>query len=191
MARYLVGEITEVSSLMETFVKQRPELAATDDRMGGTASDVMGDVTVDDSTIAIARFDNGAVGTFEATRFALGRKNHNRFEINGSKGSIVFNMERPNELEIYTEDTRPGTYGFRTVSVTSGQDPYSGHYWPTAHNTGYEHTFVNLIYDALTNIAEGRNPEPNFKDGYINNVVLDAIERSALTKSWQTINYDI
>lgn len=186
-ARFLVGDISEVSGLMETFVKQRPELAATDDRMGGVASDTMGDVTVDDASLALARFANGAVGTFEATRFALGRKNHNCIEINGSKGSVVFNMERPNELEIYTEDTQDGTFGFRTVSVTSGQDPYSGHYWPTAHNTGYEHTFINLLHDALAAIGRGENPTPNFHDGYVNNVVLDTIERSAQSKHWETV----
>lgn len=187
LARFLVGEITEVAGLMETFVKQRPELAATDDRLGGTASDKMGDVTVDDASLFLARFDNGAVGSFEATRFALGRKNYNRFEINGSKGSLVFNMERPNELEVYTEDTRDGTYGFRTVSVTTGADPYSGHFWPAAHNIGYEHTFINLIYDALTAIAQGRNPSPDFYDGYVNNVILDAVEKAAESKKWEPI----
>lgn len=189
MARYLVGEIVEVSALMETFVKQRPELAATDDRMGGVAGDTMGEVTVDDATLVLARFDNGAVGSFEATRFAPGRKNHNRFEVNGSKGSVVFNMERPNELEIYTEDTRPGTHGFRTVSVTSGQDPYSGHYWPTAHNIGYEHTFINLLFDALTAFGKGENADPNFYDGYVNNVVLDTIEKAAASKKWEPITF--
>ena len=186
-ARFLAGDIVEVSGLMETFIKQRPELAATDDRMGGVASDTMGAVTVDDTSMALARFANGAVGTFEATRFALGRKNHNRIEVNGSKGSLVFNMERPNELELYTEDTRDGTYGFRTVSVTSGQDAYSGHYWPTAHNTGYEHTFINLLHDALAAIGRGENPSPNFHDGYVNNLVLDTIEKSAHSKQWETV----
>lgn len=187
MARYLVGEITEVTALMDTFVKQRPELAAADDRLGGKASDKMGEVTVDDVTVALARFDNGAVGTFEATRFAMGRKNYNRFEVNGEKGSVAFNMERPNELDIYTEDTRHGTHGFRTVSVTGGQDPYTGHYWPTAHNIGYEHTFINLLFDAFTAIGKGEMPSPNFNDGYINNVTLDAIEKSSETKQWQRI----
>ncbi len=186
-ARFLVGDIKEVSGLMETFIKQRPELAAADDRMGGAAADTLGEVTVDDTSIALARFKSGAVGTFEATRFALGRKNHNRIEINGSKGSLVFNMERPNELELYTEDTQAGTFGFRTVSVTSGQDPYSGHYWPTAHNTGYEHTFINLLHDALAAIDRGENPTPSFHDGYVNNVVLDAIERSAQSKHWEDV----
>lgn len=187
-ARFLVGEISEVSGLMETFIKQRPELAESDDRLGGKASDTMGEVTVDDASLCLARFANGAVGTFEATRFALGRKNHNRFEINGSKGSLVFNMERPNELEIYTEDTRAGTHGFRIVSVTSGQDPYSGHYWPTAHNTGYEHTFINLLFDAFTAIGKGENPSPNFYDGYANNVLLDTIAKSAETKHWEPVS---
>lgn len=187
MARYLVGEISEVSGLLETFVKQRPELAATDDRMGGTASDIMGEVTVDDASVCLARFENGAIGTFEATRFALGRKNYNHFEINGSKGSVVFNMERMNELQIYTEDTRTGTFGLRTVSVTGGQDPYSGHYWPTAHNIGYEHTFINLLFDAFTAIGKGENPSPDFYDGYVNNVILDTIEKSANSKKWETV----
>ncbi len=188
-ARYLVGEITEVSGVLETFIKERREVAATDDRMGGVASDVMGEVTVDDASLALARFENGALGTFEATRFALGRKNHNRFEINGSKGSLVFNAERPNELEIYTEDARPGTSGFRTVSVTSGQDRYTGHYWPTAHNIGYEHTFTNLLYDAFTAIGKGENPSPNFRDGYLNNVLLDTISKSAATKKWEQVYF--
>jgi predicted dehydrogenase len=186
-ARYLVGEITEVSGVLETFIKERREVAATDDRMGGVASDVMGEVTVDDASLALARFENGALGTFEATRFALGRKNHNRFEINGSKGSIVFNAERPNELEIYTEDTHSGTHGFRTVSVTGGQDHYTSHYWPTAHNIGYEHTFTNLLYDAFTAISKGENPSPNFRDGYLNNVLLDTISKSAISKKWETV----
>jgi predicted dehydrogenase len=187
IARFLAGEISEVSGLLETFIKQRPEQASSDDRMGGVASDVMGTVDVDDASLALARFESGALGTFEATRFALGRKNHNRIEINGSLGSLVFNAERPNELEIYTEDTHPGTNGFRTVSVTSGQDRYTGHYWPTAHNVGYEHTFISLLYDAFGAIGEGKSPTPSFRDGYLNNVLLDAIARSAETKKWEPV----
>ncbi len=185
LARYLVGEITEVSGLTETFIKQRPELAAVDARLGGSADKTrMGDVTVDDTSMFLARFANGAVGTFEATRFALGRKNYNHFEINGSKGSIVFNQERMDELEVYTEDTHKGTFGFRNINVTTGDDPYSGHYWPAAHIIGYAETFTNLIFDAFHAIGEGRNPSPDFVDGYKNNVVLDAVMKSAETKVW-------
>ena len=188
LARYLVGEIAEVSGALETFIKRAPgSLASSDGGLGGVASDKMGEVTVDDASLSLARFANGALGTFEATRFALGRKNHNRFEINGSLGSVVFNAERPNELEIYTEDTRAGTNGFRTVSVTSGQDPYTGHYWPTAHNIGYEHTFTNLLYDAFTALSKGENISPSFRDGYLNNVLLDTIAHSAETKHWEVV----
>ena len=186
-ARYLVGEITEVSGMLETFVRQRPEMGAADDRMGGTASNVMGEVTVDDASLSLARFENGALGTFEATRYASGRKNYNCFEINGSLGSLVFNAERPNELQVYSTDTRPGTHGFRTVSVTSGQDPYTGHYWPTAHNIGYEHTFISLLSDAFTALGKGESPSPSFRDGYLNNVLLDTIAKSAETKKWESV----
>ena len=187
LSRFLVGEVAEVSGVLETFIKERREVASTDDRMGGVASDVRGEVTVDDASLSLARFENGALGTFEATRFALGRKNHHRFEINGSKGSLVFNAERPNELEVYTEDTHAGTHGFRTVSVTGGQDRYTGHYWPTAHNIGYEHTFTNLLYDAFTALGSGENISPNFRDGYLNNVLLDTIAKSAETKKWEAV----
>jgi predicted dehydrogenase len=192
LARYLVGEITEVSGLTETFIKKRPELSMSDSLLGGTAAEGrMGDVTVDDAAIFMARFDNGAVGTFEATRFALGRKNYNRFEINGSKGSVVFNQERMNELEVYTEDTAAGTYGFRTINVTEGADPYSGHYWPSAHIIGYEHTFINLIFDAFNAFSKGESPIPNFEDGYRNNVILDQVSKSAETRKWEEIKFQI
>jgi predicted dehydrogenase len=183
LARFLVGEIAEVCGLTETFIKQRPVADGPDHKVtSGTA-----DVTVEDACLALARFDNGAVGSFEASRFALGRKNYNRFEVNGSQGSLVFNLERPNELEIYTEDSCSGTHGFRTINATTGFDPYSGHYWPPAHNLGYEHTFINFLYDALTAIGNGQNPSPDFNDGYINNVVIDAIEKSASTKNWELV----
>jgi predicted dehydrogenase len=163
-ARYLVGEIVEVSGLLETFVKQRPELGATAGGLSAIAdSSRMGEVTVDDASLFLARFDQGALGTFEATRFAL---------------------ERMNELEIYTEDSAKGTRGFRVVNVTEGVDPYSGHYWPAAHIIGYEHTFVNLVYDAICSFDRGENASPNFVDGYRNNVVLDAVEQSSATKRW-------
>ena len=180
LARFLVGEITEVSGVIETFITQRP-LPGT----GGPPR--MGDVLVDDAALFLARFANGAVGSFEATRFALGRKNANRFEINGSRGSLGFNLERLNELEVYTEDTRAGTHGFRTVTATSGADPYSGHYWPTAHNLGYEHTFINLVADAFRAIAQGHNPSPDFGDGYRCNLVLDAVSRSAVSRRWEPV----
>jgi len=181
LARYLVGEITEVTGMMTTFIKQRPDPDADPPQLA--------EVNVDDATAFLARFANGAIGTFEATRFALGRKNCNRFEINGSKGSLGFNLENMNDLEIYTQETIAGTHGFRTVNVTSGADPYTAHYWPHAHIIGYEHTFINVVYDAFQAIAVGAMPSPNFVDGYRCNVILDAVEKSAATGQWQEITF--
>jgi predicted dehydrogenase len=190
LATYLVGDIAEVTGLMETFIKKRPELAAADARLGGAADlSRMGDVTVDDACLFLARFANGAVGTFEATRFALGRKNYNSFELNGSKGSLAFNLERLDELEVYTEDTHAGTFGFRTVNVTTGDDPYTANYWPAGHIIGFGETFINLIHDAFQAIATGGNVTPSFEDGYKNNVILDTVARSAESGKWEKVSF--
>jgi predicted dehydrogenase len=111
--------------------------------LGGKASTEMGEVTVDDSSIFLARFANGAVGTFEATRMAPGRKNYNRWEINGTKGSVVFNMERMNELEYYDAGDAEDVRGFRVIQTTDNPHPYTANYWPAGHIIGYEHTFIN------------------------------------------------
>ena len=187
LAHFLVGEIAEVSGMQDTFIKQRPILAESDDRLGGKASDKMGDVTVDDSSIFLARFTNGAVGTFEATRMAAGRKNHNKFEINGSKGSIVFNMERMNELEYYNHDDPDDVKGFRVVQTTDGVHPYTGNYWPVGHIIGYEHTFMNLMKDMLVAFTEGKPFSPSFADGLACQKVLEAVTRSSVTRNWQSV----
>ncbi|MCC6727734.1 MAG: Gfo/Idh/MocA family oxidoreductase [Chthonomonadales bacterium] len=184
-ARWLVGEIGEVNGMLDTFVKQRPVLAESDDRLGGRAAEQMGDVTVDDSSIFLARFDNGAVGTFEATRFAQGRKNFNRWEINGSKGSVAFNLERMNELEVYFADDEPNVRGFRTVQATDSVHPYAGAYWPVAHIIGYEHTFINLVKDLLEAIAAGKPASPDWLDGVRNQAVLEAVELSWASRHWE------
>jgi predicted dehydrogenase len=187
LARHLVGEIDEVSGMLDTFIKQRPILAESDDRLGGKASDQMGEVTVDDSSIFLARFNSGAVGTFEATRMAAGRKNHNKFEINGSRGSIVFNMERMNELEYYNHEDPSDVRGFRTIQTTDGVHPYTGNYWPVGHIIGYEHTFINLIKDMLEAFTEGRPFSPNFDDGLACQKILDAVSRSSDDRQWKSI----
>ena len=187
IAHWLVGPIAEVSGMLDTFIKQRPKLAESDDRLGGKASTEMGEVTVDDSSIFLARFRDGALGTFEATRMAAGRKNHNRFEINGSKGSIVFNMERMNELEYYNTDDAEDVRGFRVIQTTDSVHPYTGNYWPTGHIIGYEHTFINLIHDILRDFAAGRPTHPDFVDGLAVQRVLEAVDKSSKTRAWQTI----
>lgn len=184
LGRHLMGEFDEVCGAMHTFIKQRPLAGEVDDRLGAAASKEMGTVTVDDAAMFIAKFKSGALGTFEASRFAVGRKNHNKFEINGSKGSVVFNLERMNELEYYNNDDPSETHGFRLIQATQGDHPYAGNYWPTAHIIGYEHTFINLIVDAVNAIASGKEPSPNMEDGYQNQRVLDAVERSSDAKAW-------
>lgn len=129
LARYLIGEISELSAMLKTFVTQRPI----------ANSNGMAEVDVDDAALSLVRFHSGAVGTIEATRYATGRKNFNRFEINGSKGSLAFNLERMNELEFYS-DEGPNS-GFRTIQATDRAHPYLSGWWPPGHIIGYEHTF--------------------------------------------------
>ncbi|HEY3129608.1 MAG TPA: Gfo/Idh/MocA family oxidoreductase, partial [Acidobacteriota bacterium] len=131
------------------------------------------------------RFDNGALGTIEATRFATGRKNYNRFEINGSKGSVAFNLERLNELEVFLRSDSGSVQGFHNVMVTeAAHHPYVKAWWPPGHIIGYEHTFTHTVYDLLEGIADEKLPTPNFEDGVKNQRVLDAIEKSAANKKW-------
>jgi predicted dehydrogenase len=178
LARFLVGEIAEVSGHLETFIQERPLPGRPRSR---------GRVTVDDAAMALVRFERGAIGTIEATRMALGRKNHNRFEINGSRGSLAFDLERMNELELYLQDDGPEVRGFRRVLVTEPEHPYVRAWWPPGHILGYEHTFTHTVFDLLEGMADGRSPSPNFEDGLRNQQVLAAIERSARTRRWTEV----
>jgi len=189
LARMLVGEITEVTGLTETFIKRRPLLSGTTGGLGAAASAEYGDVTVDDAALFMTRFDNGAVGTFEVTRFANGRRNYNSFEINGSKGSIVFNLERMNELNVLFNDDAADVTGFRNILVTEGAHPYMSAWWPAGHIIGWEHTFTHGVYDLLNGIQKGVSPDPTFDDGVRCQAVLDAIEKSAGSKQWVSPEY--
>ena len=183
LAHFLVGPITEVVGMTETFVKERP-LEESSDELSATGGAESGEVTVDDAAAFLVRFEGGAMGTFEVSRFAAGRKNQNSFEINGSKGSVAFDLERMNELEVYFEDDEPDVKGFRTVIVTEPEHPYAEAWWPPGHILGYEHTFVHTIKDLMYGIAAGKSPPPSFEDGYRCQVVLDAVERSAESREW-------
>lgn len=189
LARMLVGEITEVTGLTETFIKRRPLLSGTTGGLGAAASTEYGDVTVDDAALFMTRFDNGAVGTFEVTRFANGRRNFNSFEINGSKGSIVFNLERMNELNVLFNDDATDATGFRNILVTEGAHPYMNAWWPAGHIIGWEHTFTHGVYDLLNGINKGVSPDPTFDDGVRCQAILDAIEKSAGSKQWVSPEY--
>lgn len=187
LGRFLVGEITEVCGHLKTFIYSRPKLSNVDNRLGAKGSDELAEVTVDDASMFLGIFENGALGTFEATRFAVGRKNHNRFEINGSKGSVVFNLERMNELEYYNGMDPLDRQGFRVIQTTDSHHPFAEHYWPPGHIIGYEHTFINLVASGFMKMSKGENPTPNFQDGLQNQAVLDAIEKSNQSREWENV----
>jgi predicted dehydrogenase len=173
LAQYLAGDrIAGVSALTKTFVPERPLTA------GGGAR---GPVTVDDAALFIARFAGGAVGGFEATRFATGHTEGLRVELNGELGSIVWDLGALNQLRLFDATEDPATQGFRTIQVTRAAHPYAGAWWPDGHTIGYEHTFTHEVRDLLHAIADGRDPVPSFADGLQVQEVLDAVQRSAAT----------
>ena len=182
IAHYLVGGVKMVQGLTTTFIKERP-----------TPEGGMEPVDVDDAFAAIIEFENGAIGTLEATRFAAGHKNSNIFEINAEKGSIRFDMERLNELEVYWVDDEPReTRGFHTVNVTEAYHPWMSNWWPHGHIIGWEHTFVHEIAHFLDCIVHDKPVAPlgaTFEDGYRAAVVCDAILRSSQTKRAVDIRY--
>ena len=188
LARYLVGEFSEVCGLMHTFIKERPleDSAAKADGLGGKGAKKMGKVTVDDAAMFMGRFKNGALANLEATRFALGRKNHITVEINGSKGSLSFDFEDMNRLKYFNNDDPAGVQGFRDILVTEsgGKHPFVGNWWPPGHIIGYEHTFVHTIADFVNAVAEGKSVQPTFEDGLRNEQVLEAVEQSAKSRQW-------
>ena len=159
------------------------------DRNGSTGG--TGRVTVDDAVVFSARFASGALGSFEATRYAAGRKNGLRIELNGAAGSLAFDLERLNELEFYDGDDTDGgaTGGFRRILVTEPEHPYLSGWWPPGHTLGWEHTFTNQARDLLTAIADGGQPTPSFGDGLAVQRVLDAVQRSAAAGSgWVAVD---
>ncbi len=176
LSRYLVGDPLEVSGLLRTFIAERPLL---------DGSGARGKVDVDDSAQALVKFDGGAVGYYEGSRFAPGRKNYNRLEINGAKGSLVWDLERMNELELYIESGPLS--GFSTISVTDTKHPYAGAWWPPGHILGYEHSFTHTVFDFVKALVQGSAPRPDFEDGLHNQRVLDAIEHSSRMGQWVKI----
>ncbi len=189
LGRFLVGELKEVSGIMHTFIKERPLMddGGKGAGLGGrkTKAKKMGRVTVDDTALFIGRFKNGAIANLEATRFALGRKNHITIEINGSKGSLVFDFEDMNRLKHFDNSGKAGQQGFTDILVTDGEShPYVGNWWPAGHIIGYEHTFVHTIADFVNAVAAGKSVQPTFEDGLRNQRVLEAVEESAKTRSW-------
>ena len=190
LTQYVTGQlISGVSAVTETFVKERPlpagssGLAAQADGNGRAT----GPVTVDDAAVFVARLDGGALATYEATRFATGRKNALRVEINGSLGSVAFDLERLNELE-FLDATRPAAeQGFSRILVTEPEHPYLSAWWPPGHIIGYEHSFTHEVRDFVEAVATGTDPAPSFADALQVQLVLDAVERSAAGGAWTDV----
>ncbi|AZM56725.1 dehydrogenase [Streptomyces sp. WAC 01529] len=188
LAQYLAGEqVAGVSALTETFVRERPLLEGASSGLTASGGTRRGTVTVDDAAVFTGRFPSGALASFEATRFAAGRKNALRLELNGSKGSLAFDLERLNELSFHDHTEPAASSGFRRILVTEPEHPYLDAWWPPGHGLGYEHTFVHQARDLLHAIATGTRPEPSFADGLCVQRVLAAVEESAAKNSVYTL----
>ena len=177
LARHLVGEITEVSAMSDIYVKRHKDPVTNETK----------EVTTDDAAMFITRFEGGVMGTFETSRVSAGYKNALRFEVNGSKGTLRFDLERLNELDVYFAEPDKTTQGFRTIVVTEPQHTYMDHWWPQGHTIGWEHSFIHQYYEFIRAIVDDTDVKPDFYDGLVNMRVVDAVERAAKEKIWVTI----
>jgi len=188
LSEFITGlRLESVSGVLDTIVAERP-LLGEGVGLSGTASTERGDVTVDDIALFSGRFANpggryAPLGTFEATRFATGRKNALRIEVSGSLGAVSFDLERMNELEFYDATLPETELGFRRILVTEHDHPYMAPWWPTGHMLGYEHGFSHQVVDFVNAIVAGEQPRPSFADGLHVQRVLDAVEQSSLAGS--------
>ena len=191
LCQHLVGPIDEVCGAMKTFIKKRP-LSMTDTgisaKSGEKKTGQMGLVDVDDAAVFLGRIKGkDTLATFEATRFAPGRRNYNAIEIYGSKGSVLWNQEDMNNFEYFNRHDPPHVQGFRRVQATDPEHPYTGAWWPSGHIIGYEHLFVHELYDFLAQLKKKKVTYPTFEDGLACQRVLDAVERSAKAKKWEKV----
>jgi predicted dehydrogenase len=186
MARFLAGDIAEVVGMEKTFISERPAEGRSAG-LSATAGEGTEKVTVDDATLFLAKFKSGALGSFEATRMAPGRKNYNRIEVNGSRGSVVFNFEEMNTLEYYNCGDPPGRQGFRRIMATEGVHPFVAAWWPPGHILGYEHTFVHAVYELMNAIAGKKTIMADFRDGAQCVAVLDAVAKSIDEGKWAKV----
>jgi predicted dehydrogenase len=177
LARYLVGEFESVTGFQETIIKERP----LSNRSGKRR------VTTEDEMCFLARFCNGAIGSFTGSRIAPGYKNHLRFEVIGAEGSIAFNLEHLNEIEFYSNTQCSEPDGFRKVMVTEPSHPYMNAWWPAGHIIGWEHAIIHEIYDLLVAISENKPIQPNFFDGLQCQQVIESVVRSLTEERWMAV----
>lgn len=189
LARFLAGDFKRVMGMQKTFIKSRPMV---ENMIGLSASAnenaPRGEVDVDDGTVFIAEFENGALGVFEATRFAQGHKNDLSIEINGDKGSLKFVFERMNELQYFSAGDEAGIQGFRLIQASEGVHPYMSAWWPAGHVIGYEHTFVHEMYEFFKAVTAGTGTSPDFSDGVKCSQVIEAVELAAQRRAAVDIN---
>jgi predicted dehydrogenase len=187
LARWLVGEIDQVCCMQQTFIRERPKPSFVDGLIAKAGTE-KGIVDVDDASAFLLRFKGQqTMGYIEATRFGTGHRNQHHVEINGSKGAIIFDMEKMNELQVYQNTDQGHAQGYRRVLVGEGVHPYMANWWPAGHIIGYGEIFVNQMYNLVTAIKEKRAAKPDFHDGLICQYVLDAAERSALSNGWEKV----
>jgi predicted dehydrogenase len=183
MTQFVTGQSIEtVSGTIDTIVRERP-LQSADSGLSGTAAQGFGEVTVDDIAIFTGRLENGALVSFEASRFATGRKNALTIEVSGDKGALSFDLEDLNSLQFYDRTVGDDRQGFAKILVTEGVHPYVAAWWPAGHMLGYEHGFSHQVVDLVTAIAEGIDPHPSFAEGLLVQRVLDGVERSSANES--------
>lgn len=187
LARFLVGELDEVIGFQTTFIKERP-IAVVEDGLTAIAGKKMGEVDVDDATSFLGRFENGAMGVFEVTRYGTGHRNQNRIEVYGSEGGLIWpGFEEQNQLYFYDRNDPAGEQGFRRIQIGEGIHPYGSGWWPVGHNIGFGETFVHEVYDFLTAIAEGGDVSPSFYDGLKCQEILIAVDQSIAERAWVKI----
>ncbi len=187
-ARHLIGELEEVCGFKTTFIEERP-VAVVEDGLYAEAGDEMGEVDVDDATSFLARFENGAMGVFEMTRYGTGHRNQNRIEVYGSKGSLIWNgFEEMNNLYYYDRSDPSGEQGFRLIQVGEAEHPYAGNYFPAGHIIGFGETFIHEVLDFVNAIEAGEPADPSFVDGVKAQEVLLAVDRSAEERGWVSIS---
>lgn len=184
LGRFLCGEISSVMAVATTFIKERYNEQTNKKEK----------VEVDDAVAAVVEFENGAIGTIEASRFCPGRKNYNTIEINGENGSIWWDLENMNNLWVYWKNEEPAdTRGFHCINVTESYHPYYDKWWPHGHIIGWENTFVHIVYNMVEAVVNNKSLEPyiaTFEDGYRNCVVCDAILESAETGKKVVCRYE-
>ncbi len=176
-AMWLNGGIREVSAMTETFIRERHH----------TVIGQVQPVTIDDASAFLARFENGSLATFEATRYARGHKALYTLEINGEHGSIAWDLHDLHRLEIFDHRDPGITRGWRSIHVTDSDHPYMGRWWVPGLQIGYEHSFIHQMADFLEGLETGVTTIPSFREALRTDHVTDAVLRSARDRQWVTV----